>query len=271
MAIVNWGLLTKSATDSETIEDAIVRLIAAHNDDETAHLDTGQSLQSHKASEIIDHLAASIVADKIAEWIDIKISGSLRRTDFHWSTIFESVDGYDKADETQILCDGYGVGILAYATNDWQNAIYKSLSVASNVTWEKRRRVSFLFRLVNTSGQYVFFGNGPAGGPAGNIFAHIGFKVVDLVLYATVGDGSAEQTINCGSISANVGYRADFDYDGASVEFFLNGASQGSLSVSLPTGANAYARQIFMFYIENTAEATTRQAFVLTWDFWAEL
>jgi len=65
MAVVTWGLLEKSLVDDETIEEAINRLIQAHDDDETAHLETGQSLQSHKASEIIDHIARSIVPDKL--------------------------------------------------------------------------------------------------------------------------------------------------------------------------------------------------------------
>ena len=66
MANPVWGLLLKSQIDAEKIEEAIARLIAAHEADEEAHLGTGQSLQSHKASEIIDHLAESIVEDKLA-------------------------------------------------------------------------------------------------------------------------------------------------------------------------------------------------------------
>jgi len=42
-------------------------LILEHNEDEEAHLGTGQSLQSHKASEIIDHVAQSIISDKIKD------------------------------------------------------------------------------------------------------------------------------------------------------------------------------------------------------------
>ena len=65
MPTETWGMLAKSAVDDETIEEAIARLILAHNEDETAHLDTGQSLQSHKAAAIIDHLALSIIEDKL--------------------------------------------------------------------------------------------------------------------------------------------------------------------------------------------------------------
>ena len=66
MADPIWGMLAKSQVDPEKIEEAIIRLILAHNNDETSHLEVGQSLQSHKASEIIDHLAESIVEDKFA-------------------------------------------------------------------------------------------------------------------------------------------------------------------------------------------------------------
>ncbi|MDD5068795.1 MAG: hypothetical protein PHN89_04325 [Candidatus Pacebacteria bacterium] len=68
MALPVWGNLEKSQTDAEKIEEAITRLILEHCEDETAHLGEGQSLQSHKASEIIDHLAESIIADKIRDY-----------------------------------------------------------------------------------------------------------------------------------------------------------------------------------------------------------
>ena len=85
MSEVTWGLLAKSLEDPETIEEAIDRIVAAHNDDESAHLEAGQSLQSHKASEIIDHAVASIVADKISG-----TEGLI----FH---SFESLDNYQKS------------------------------------------------------------------------------------------------------------------------------------------------------------------------------
>lgn len=68
MAAINWGMLAKSQVDPETIEQAIARLILEHNENEEAHLGAGQSLQSHKAAVIIDHLASSIIADKIKDF-----------------------------------------------------------------------------------------------------------------------------------------------------------------------------------------------------------
>jgi len=37
MSIPTWGMLEKSQVDSETIEEAIARLIDEHNEDEEAH------------------------------------------------------------------------------------------------------------------------------------------------------------------------------------------------------------------------------------------
>jgi hypothetical protein len=66
MTLVPWGNLKKSAVIDETVEQAIDRLVAVHEADETSHLGVGESLQSHKASAIIDHAALSIIEDKIA-------------------------------------------------------------------------------------------------------------------------------------------------------------------------------------------------------------
>lgn len=74
MADFTWGSLEKSQTDSTTIDEAIDAKITAHNNDPDAHLGDGQSLQSHRASEIIDHLAESIVPDKSNsgnKWLNI--------------------------------------------------------------------------------------------------------------------------------------------------------------------------------------------------------
>lgn len=66
MSLQSWASLQKSSTDSETIEQAIARLIAVHNSDPTAHLGIDGSLLAHKSDEVIDHPALSIVPDKFS-------------------------------------------------------------------------------------------------------------------------------------------------------------------------------------------------------------
>jgi len=73
MANPVWGLLQKSLTDSTTIETRVDEKIAEHEADEDSHLGVGESLQSHKAAVIIDHLAESIITDKLA---DLAVTGA---------------------------------------------------------------------------------------------------------------------------------------------------------------------------------------------------
>lgn len=67
MGLETWSGLQKSATDPETIEQAIARLIAVHEADPTSHLGVGESLQAHKNADVIDHPALSIVSDKYGQ------------------------------------------------------------------------------------------------------------------------------------------------------------------------------------------------------------
>lgn len=66
MSVQTWGQLNKSQIDSTLIEERVSEMIQEHDDDPDAHLDNGQALTSHRAAEIIDHRAYSIVEDKIA-------------------------------------------------------------------------------------------------------------------------------------------------------------------------------------------------------------
>ena len=64
MALPNWGQLQKAQDDSETIEQAVARLIAVHETAPTSHLGPGESLENHKTAEVIDHPERSIPTDK---------------------------------------------------------------------------------------------------------------------------------------------------------------------------------------------------------------
>lgn len=66
MTLPNWQNLEKSIDDSETIEQAIARLITDHNNSPDSHLGLGQSLENHKTADIIDHPAGSVKNDKVS-------------------------------------------------------------------------------------------------------------------------------------------------------------------------------------------------------------
>lgn len=94
MADPVWWMLQKSLSDIQTIAQAIAAAITAHNDDPDAHLGVGQSLQSHRASEIIDHEAQSIVADKFSSsnsGIFVPVNGDLTAEAGNYTAIIPGV------------------------------------------------------------------------------------------------------------------------------------------------------------------------------------
>jgi hypothetical protein len=78
-----WGELAKAQDNNQKINEAIDEAIANHEADPTAHLGSGESLEAHKTSEIIDHPARSVVYDKVtgnAESIKIPLLST------YWTT-----------------------------------------------------------------------------------------------------------------------------------------------------------------------------------------
>ncbi len=82
MAEPVWGALQKSQIDNETIEQAIARIIQDHEDDANAHIEAGESLETHKAEDVVDHPQSSIVPDKLIN----------KNKYFH--TTFDSLDAW---------------------------------------------------------------------------------------------------------------------------------------------------------------------------------
>ena len=134
MAIDIWGDKPKSQIDATTIDEEIAALIQAHEDDENAHLETGESLQSHKASEIIDHLAKSIVEDKID---DLAISSRCITTD--------QIVGKDIRTATDVGSTVDGVAMLPTGIEMWQDGEKKvDIPVSGNPTFKGRVAVNAL-------------------------------------------------------------------------------------------------------------------------------
>ena len=66
MADPVWGQLVKAQDNDQTIDQAIAAAIAAHETDPDAHTGAGESLETHKSQEVVDHPQGSILADKFS-------------------------------------------------------------------------------------------------------------------------------------------------------------------------------------------------------------
>ncbi|KKU28894.1 MAG: hypothetical protein UX42_C0006G0046 [Microgenomates group bacterium GW2011_GWC1_46_20] len=70
MPAICWGALVKSATDPTTIDQEADSKILAHNQDPSAHSNTGEVLESHRSQSELDHPDNSVDADKLRVIVD---------------------------------------------------------------------------------------------------------------------------------------------------------------------------------------------------------
>lgn len=220
-----WGLLPKSQIDDELIEEAIARLILEHNADETAHLGVGQALQSHKASEIIDHAARSIIFDKLSG------SQMIYSTQFENPDVFTIVGapvfefpgfthspasgGYAARDEVYINCEDQS--LLFDFTKDM---IFQFAFQCDGMATSTFR---FLINALGTPQTERNFGLTISDGVAKFFFAET--------------DGDNPVYLDWAAFENAIYYVVRFEYvaDDAKVYIYINDALLGSLTCPNPT------------------------------------
>jgi len=250
MAVPTWGMLQKSQVDPETIEEAIARLIAEHNEDEEAHLGPGQSLQSHKASEIIDHLINSIVADKIK---DYEISPS-KSFDYLWnrySLNLESADGWYSDKEIDFSLGG----LMLSVPSSEQTFHYLRAESEPVPLFSKDIFCRMCISLSDITQQIVSWTTGPYNEDPGEAQC-IGFKVVNGNLYAlhTKANGSSvtEYTTLISGVSLQSKHIYSFYFTaGSKIEFYVDNVLKATHDSNLPNPDYGH-RHMFYFTIQNT-------------------
>jgi len=248
-----WGNLPKSQTDNETIEQAIDRIILEHNNDEESHLGVGQSLQSHKASEIIDHLASSIVADKIGdrEILPTHTDDFARDTQ---SPSLETLVSWNKS--TGITG---GIGHVFFSTGAViSTPRYMYPWYSSVPTWNKNLRAQWAVMHITTTNQIFYTAVGQAYVFGGVTSQGIGFKVVDNTIYAfhsrSVGASNTEYlTALEGVTLTNLNLlRIEFVPD-TRIDFYVNNVLKATHESNLPNPAYTAGGTIASVYLINTA------------------
>jgi hypothetical protein len=223
MTTVNWGMLAKSMADPETIEQAITRLITAHNVAETAHLGAGQSLDMHKVEAVLDHLVGSVVADK------------LTHTEGIIKTNFESIAGWTTLGTVtiisypglQIECDWAGTKISMLSTT----LLYRGdfLDYIKNVMFQITGWLDSAD--ANTK---AHFGLGLFNSDA-NIEG-FGFRIVGSEVKAFWGKGATISWSSDLAVDPAVPhvYRAQYDAVDLVVRFYIDGVIKATLTLTSP-------------------------------------
>lgn len=265
MALPVWGNLEKSQIDSETIEEAIARLIQAHEDDPNAHVEAGESLHSHKAQAIIDHVVASIIADKIkdGEVTGSKITPSrfilqdvILNTLFYLKqyvyTAFESADGWVNGGDLGVSLGGSI--IQTGGTINTEKYISDEIFGAPNEVDYDNKNPYFQCALATSSitNQLIVFGVGGLS-PAQDPRYGFGFRIENGELQAiVVKNNFVDYFVISGITLTNINdYRAVMD-SGNNIKYYVNGVLRATHSSGLPDVNDPV---LLEFYIKNLEAA----------------
>lgn len=204
-----WGILEKAQDDSQKIGAAISAAIAAHEADPTSHLGENESLQSHKASIIIDHAAHSVVRDK------------LEFDRFQIDTAFESLDGWSLVNSVTQL----GIGDMKLLTganpDDYAEA---TLAIGSGIIGQAKLSQNPLLQIRLKSDfdddQSIFIGNFNRSTPAG-----FGFVVYDnevCIIWTDDGGGINDEQV--AGIAANEWHTYEMQVEnGTDIKWYIDG------------------------------------------------
>lgn len=253
MSVETWGTMPKAQDDDETIDEAIVRLISAHNDASDSHLGAGGSLQSHAASEVIDHLADSIITDKLldnAVSYEKLLSASMYVLNLNYESwdkwVFNVGDGGDD------------IGCIFLQTGNIINTVREGYpNVAVGPESNKACVWSVPFRFGQTTSQlgYVACGFNELGGEC----IGFGFKVSNSSLYALrvemVGGVYTEYTTLISGVAVNCLHIYRIEYNGSNeIKFYVDGVLVATHS-GISFGSYYSMNTPLYVYIKNTTGA----------------
>lgn len=159
----NWLNLSKDALDPTTIGEEIAAQIVDHNDDADAHLGDGQALESHRAAEIIDHLAESVVNDKIQQFARSYVA-----------LVGTGIEGdFDTIQSAVAYADGIGGGTIFIAPGEYYLSGAVELPVSIN--FETADSETVIIHGGYTSGDYFKIVDDTENGQVSQTFSNINF------------------------------------------------------------------------------------------------
>lgn len=191
---------------------------------------------------------------------NIKVK-SLARDDFHWFTVFESIDGYGLTTATgTVTCNNLGVHLTTGATTFNECAIQKIL--AGGFTWNKNRNFKVYVNFQDQTFQNSYIITGFYGTDE-----HIGFYISAAGrLYATLGNGTTQETIDLMALPSGGLLLECKLIAGTSVKYYVNGTYRDEITQNIPTGT-LYSNTLFNSWLKTTTSSA--KVLDISWlDFW---
>jgi len=194
---------------------------------------------------------------------------SLRRKDFHWFTMFESIDGYSQTASGFLTLNATtGVTSITGAVSGDYNELSKIVYNAGTqgFSWDKSRSGKFSILIqtdVNNHDCKI------AVGPIQTVTnRHMGFHIVNGAVSGSVADGTTQSTVSLTSITNNQIYILEYYYSvaAATVYFYINGTLYGSITTNIPSGTT-HANWV-LDWLWKTTTAATKEMYLSFVDLW---
>jgi hypothetical protein len=193
--------------------------------------------------------------------IDNVSSGSFERNDFHWYTLFESIDGYEKVGVTMgnsyitMVTDG---GVTANSGYLLKLNEYNPIEI----NWNKGRTIRTKVYFADNTNQtiYIITGQPSSSGE------HLGFKIVDGIIYGSTSGGS-ETNLSIGTITPGTAISLEAKFTPFSkVDFYVNSVFSGSITTNLPSSTQ-FANKLLSIFM-TAGESLVKTIKLSYWDFW---
>jgi len=170
----------------------------------------------------------------------------------------ESLSGYNQTvnGSASIVLAGDGITLDTGATANSEAYLDKQNYVSTTISaWSKSRQFEahcYISSDTSKTGTFWLISGNKSSS------RHIGFKILNGVLYGSVGNGSAEtttalQTLGASAFTAQRTLKAVFTAT-VDCKFYVDGVLLGTITTGLPTGTTS-ANQLFFAYVENTGVA----------------
>lgn len=249
MTIINWGSLVKDSTDSETIEQAIARIVAEHNDEPTAHMADGQAIDLHRKDTTVDHPAGSIFADKET------------MSEFKTYDYFSTLDGWGIVGD--VFTAGFSAGLTLEHGVTEASSMLKGFDGIINFIDSNK---DFLFQ----TNLRIYQGSGGTDGFIGINSTYsistraIGFKIANNVLSTYIKHGSTVHEVTLSSVSVITPhiYRVQYIAGERTFYFFIDGVLVDSYV--LPTGVSLAYDGIVCYSFDVYGNPSDSQIFIST-------
>jgi len=196
-----------------------------------------------------------IIEKTVDEFLEDKVFDLMWKKTIHWTTFFESLDGYATTGTVNISEND--VVLTTGASTDDSASIYKAPSWQGLITFNQKSywRTTATLNNVDDVTEYLVVGSLASG-------SYYGFKIVDDSLMGVSFDGRTEKTTTLAAVRAAHTYNIEARYTPSDkIVFLVDAVESGVITENLPLPNDVPNLTLFTFKIITGSDtAKTLQA-----------